>query len=290
MSDVQPRPADAAAPRWRPVPALDRRVLGVLVEKAKTTPDVYPMSVNALRSGCNQKNNRFPLMDVEIEDIEEALSRLRNLGAIAEVQGSSRVARFRHYLYEWLGVDKVELAVIAELLLRGAQTEGELRGRAARMEPIADVAALRPVIASLKAKGLVLSLTPEGRGHIVTHALYEPRELEKVRNEARAMAPADDAPAHVSTAAIATPAPAARPAAPVTPATSPAYAQATLSQAAHAQSTSPPAHPAADREAAGNQALVRREDFDQLKQELATVRAELAAVRKDLEDLWSNFR
>ena len=92
--------------------------------------------------------------------------------------------RFRHYLYEWLGVDKVELAVMAELLLRGAQTEGELRGRAARMEPIADVSALRPVLVALKQKRLVIALTPEGRGHMVTHVLYEPRELEKVRAEA----------------------------------------------------------------------------------------------------------
>ena len=70
---------------------------------------------------------------------------------------------------------------MAELLLRGRRPKGELRGRAARMEPIPDVAALRPVLASLQSKGLVISLTPEGRGHMVTHALYEPRELEKVR-------------------------------------------------------------------------------------------------------------
>ena len=102
---------------------------------------------------------------------------------MAEVQGGGRVLRYRHYMYEWLGVDKVEIAVMTELLLRGTQTEGELRGRAARMEPIADVAALRPVLTSLKTKGLVISLTSEGRGHVVTHALYEPRELEKQRAE-----------------------------------------------------------------------------------------------------------
>jgi uncharacterized protein YceH (UPF0502 family) len=158
-------------------------VVGVLIEKAKTTPEAYPLSVNALRSGCNQKNNRYPVLELEIEDIEEALSRLRSLGVVAEVQSGGRVARFRHLAYEWLGVDKVELAVMAELLLRGAQTEGELRGRAARMEPIADLSALRPVLNTLKQKGLVLALTPEGRGHVVTHALYEPSELEKMRAE-----------------------------------------------------------------------------------------------------------
>src|SRR5262245_62757548 len=129
------------------------------------------MSLNALRTGCNQKNNREPVTQLTDEDVEESLARLRPLGAVEEVQGSGRVARFRHHMYEWLGVDKVELAVMAELLLRGAQTEGELRGRAARMEPIADLAALRPILASLKQKGLVVSVTPEGRGHVLTHAL-----------------------------------------------------------------------------------------------------------------------
>ncbi len=101
----------------------------------------------------NQKNNRYPLMELEIEDIEESLERLRGLGAVTEVQGGGRTARFRHHMYDWLGTEKVELAVMAELLLRGAQTEGELRGRAARMEPISDLAALRPVLDSLRARG-----------------------------------------------------------------------------------------------------------------------------------------
>ena len=152
MDELQPSPSTVQPPRWRPLVAKDRRVLGVLIEKAKTTPEAYPMSINALRSGCNQKNNRFPLMELELEDIEESLDRLRAAGAVAEVQGSSRVARYRHYGYEWLGVDKTELGVMAELLLRGAQTEGELRGRAARMDPIADLSALRSVLTSLSIK------------------------------------------------------------------------------------------------------------------------------------------
>lgn len=183
MSDGAPESPEHDSPRWRPLSAIDRRVVGVLVEKAKTTPEAYPLSINALRSGANQKNNRFPTMELEQEDVEESLARLRGLGAVVEVQGGGRVPRFRHCMYEWLGVDKVELAVMAELLLRGTQTEGELRGRAARMEPIADLSALRPVLVSLKQKGLVISLSPEGRGHVVTHGLYEPRELEKQRAE-----------------------------------------------------------------------------------------------------------
>lgn len=175
--------SSSVSPRWRPVSAIDRRVLGVLVEKAKTTPDAYPMSVNALCTGANQKNNRYPLMQLEPDDVEASLERLRSLGAVAEVQGGGRVPRYRHYMYDWLGVDKVEMAVMTELLLRGAQSVGELRGRAARMEPIADLAALRPVLESLKSKGLLLELTAEGRGQVVSHALYEPTELEKVRRQ-----------------------------------------------------------------------------------------------------------
>lgn len=175
------QPSQSAAPRWQPLSAIDRRVAGVLVEKAKTTPDGYPLSLNAVVTACNQKNNRDPQMELDPDTVQGALDRLRGLGAVGLVQGTGRVDRFRHLLYEWLGVDKVELAVMAELLLRGAQTEGELRGRAARMEPIADLAALRPVLASLKSKGLVLAMTPPGRGYVVAHALYPPDELERVR-------------------------------------------------------------------------------------------------------------
>jgi uncharacterized protein YceH (UPF0502 family) len=154
-----------------------------LVEKAKTTPDIYPLTLNALRAGCNQKNNRDPVMQLDEDEIEQSLARLRSIGAAEEVQGSGRVSRFRHKLYDWLGVDKVELAVMAELLLRGAQTEGELRGRAARMEPIADVNALKPILASLTQKKLI-SVSSEGRGHVVMHTLLPPDEAEKERARA----------------------------------------------------------------------------------------------------------
>ena len=163
-------------PSWQPIGSIDRRVIGVLAEKAKTTPDIYPMSLNAICTGCNQKSNRLPLVQFEPNEVEESLDRLREMGAVGMVEGYGRVQKYRHYLYEWLGVDKVELAVMTELLLRGDQTVGDLRGRASRMEPLADLAALRTVLDSLKAKGLVIALTPEGRGHVVTHALYKPRD------------------------------------------------------------------------------------------------------------------
>lgn len=180
-------PPDSQQPTWRPLDRIQRRVAGVLVEKAKTTPENYPLSLNAIRTACNQKSNRSPQMDLDTDDVEATLDELREMGAAVEIQGGSRVAKYKHCLYEWLGVDKVEMAVMAELLLRGAQTIGELRGRAARMEPIADLTALRPLLDSLMQKKLVISLTPAGRGQIVTHNLYQPQELAKVKESVGAV-------------------------------------------------------------------------------------------------------
>jgi hypothetical protein len=186
--------SEAEAPRWRPLSAIERRVVGVLVEKAKTTPSAYPMSLNAIVTGCNQKSNRHPLMELEPDAVEGALERLREMGAVGMVQGYGRVVKYRHYLYEWLGVDKIEMAVMTELLLRGSQTEGELRGRASRMEAIADLQTMRNVLSSLAAKSLILSLTPEGRGHVITHSLYQPGELEKLKAQYAGRATAAYAP------------------------------------------------------------------------------------------------
>ncbi len=172
----------SAEKKWRPLDRVQRRVAGVLVEKAKTTPEQYPLSLNALTAGCNQKSNRAPQMTLSADDVETALDELREMSAVVEVQSGGRVAKYKHLLYEWLGVDKTEIAVMAELLLRGEQTVGELRGRAARMEPIADLTALRPVLKSLVEKQLVVELTTEGRGQVVTHGLYEPRELAQLRD------------------------------------------------------------------------------------------------------------
>ncbi len=169
--------------RWQPLDKIDRRVAGVLVEKAKTTPDNYPLSLNALVNGCNQKSNRSPQMQLDEEQVSEAIDRLRNVGAVSIIQGDGRVEKYRHLLYEWLGVDKVELAVMAELLLRGEQSLGDLRARAARMEQIKGIAELQLIVDRLCEKGLILQLTPPGRGCMVTHALYNVQELAKLRAE-----------------------------------------------------------------------------------------------------------
>ena len=166
---------------WPVLNVMERRVLGVLVEKAKTTPEVYPMTINALINACNQKSNRDPVMNADEPDVDEALESLQKKGLVIIVQ-SSRVDRWRQALYDvWL-VGKVELAVIAELLLRGPQTEGELRGRAARMEPIEDMDQLRAILKPLVEKKFVVYLTPErSRGTMVTHGFHSPEELQRLR-------------------------------------------------------------------------------------------------------------
>jgi uncharacterized protein YceH (UPF0502 family) len=175
-------PAETAvAPRWRPLERNERRVAGVLAEKAKTTPENYPLTVNSLVNGCNQKSNRFPQMQLDEAEVSEALDALRHAGAVSLIQGDGRAEKYRHLLYDWLGVDKAELAVMTELLLRGAQTLGELRGRAARMEPIRDMGELQPIVDRLRQKNLLIYLSPPGRGAVVTHNLYQPQELAKVK-------------------------------------------------------------------------------------------------------------
>lgn len=165
----------------RTLDAMQRRVLGVLIEKAKTTPGGYPMTVNAIVTGCNQKNNRDPLTAYDDADVENTLNDLINLGAVEIIDWVGRVPKYKHLAYDWLAVEKVELAVLGELLLRGAQTLGELRGRSARMEPIADLAALVPIVDKLVQRGLMIELTPPGRGQVVSHNLYPREELLEVR-------------------------------------------------------------------------------------------------------------
>src|SRR5258706_605031 len=169
------------ATKWQPLEANQRRVLGVLIEKAKTTPAAYPMSVNAIVTGCNQKNNRDPITTLDDLDVEKTLEELRSLKVVSEIDWLGRVSKYKHHAYEWLGVTPVEMAVMAELLLRGAQALGELPGRAARMESIADLAALKPIVNGLLERGVMIELTPAGRGQIVGHNLYPADELGELK-------------------------------------------------------------------------------------------------------------
>jgi uncharacterized protein YceH (UPF0502 family) len=174
---------------------LERRVLGVMVEKAKTTPDAYPLSVNALVSGCNQKSNRDPILNVSDFEVEDALTRCKDKGLAVKIIGG-RVVRWRHYLYESWHIDKQDIAVLGELLLRGPQTEGELRSRAARMEPFDDLDALRRTLRPLVERNLVVYLTPEDRrGAVLTHGFHSQQELAHLRTrEAQHAVSVDAAP------------------------------------------------------------------------------------------------
>ena len=193
----------AATHPVRPLDANERRVLGVLIEKAKTTPDQYPLSLNGVVTGCNQKSNRDPVMTLDEEQVMRALTSLRQSGAVAEVYGSGKIPRYRHLAYEWLGVEKEELAIMGELLLRGEQTEGDLRGRASRMDPIPDLDVLRGLLDRLATKGLVVWLSPPGRGRMLTHGLLPPEKLDKVRAHLGMTAGAVAAPAGIESPAAA---------------------------------------------------------------------------------------
>ena len=180
-----------------PLSANARRVLGVLVEKAKTTPDSYPLTLAGIISGSNQKSNRAPKMDLDDDDALLALDELRGVGAAREVQGSGRAIKYRHAAYDWLDVDGPGSAVMTELLLRGPQTLGELRTRASRMSPFNNLDAVKTVVTTLVEKGLIEALTPPGRGQTFAHTLYPPQErqylyakLEK-QNSARSDTPSE---------------------------------------------------------------------------------------------------
>src|SRR5687768_17301984 len=142
----------------------ESRVLGVLVEKAFTTPEQYPLSLNAVVSGANQRNNRHPVLAMTDDEAFEALEGLRGKGLVIRIEAGagSRVHRFRHNANEALHVRAGELAVLAELLLRGPQTQGELRGRASRMAPMDSLDVVRDMLRALRERPepLVRELPP----------------------------------------------------------------------------------------------------------------------------------
>ncbi len=119
------------------------RVLGSLVEKEITTPEYYPLSLNALANACNQKNNREPVMNLDEDEIRQALHQLEDDGLAGAARGmDSRVAKYEHRMQEVFNFTRGEIAVVCVLLLRGPQTPGELRGRSERMhrfEELSDV-------------------------------------------------------------------------------------------------------------------------------------------------------
>lgn len=139
------------------------RVLGVLVEKAQTTPGQYPLTLNALTAGCNQKNNRDPVVTWDEDRVLDAIDSLRTKGVVREVLlTGSRVTKYRHIAREVWEIDTPQLVVLAELLLRGPQSAGELRGNATRMHPLESLEVTLSVLESLRTRGepMVAELPP----------------------------------------------------------------------------------------------------------------------------------
>jgi len=167
-----------------PINEIEVRILGVLIEKELTTPEYYPLTLNSLTNACNQKSNRDPVMHLEEEEVVRWLDKLR-LKGFARLSGEGgRVPKYCHCLGEKLVPP--ELAVLAELLLRGPQTLGELRGRCERMAQFADIAAVEEVLAELQKYELQLvTLLPRQPGQKeqrYAHLLSgepKPQQLEK---------------------------------------------------------------------------------------------------------------
>ena len=139
--------------------AAEIRVLGCLIEKQRTTPDVYPLSLNALRGACNQATNRDPVVEYDEATIRAALDRLGRRGWARLASGrGSRAVKYRHLLDDALGLAGAELALLSVLMLRGPQTVGELKQRTERLHPFASLADVEATLDALSVRELVTRL------------------------------------------------------------------------------------------------------------------------------------
>ena len=181
----------------RELSLLETRVLGTLYEKQHTVPDSYPLTLNALVSGCNQKTSRAPMMDASDADVRAALDELRALSLVVESSGG-RVMRYAHNLPRVLGVPTESAALVATLMLRGPQTPGELRINVERLHRFADLGSLEAYLAELAARpagALVVELAraPGARESRWMHLLCgEPPAVERMMTTATAAEPRND--------------------------------------------------------------------------------------------------
>jgi len=202
MSDETPSesPAAPTEPERLVLRPEVRRVLGVLIEKSLATPDYYPMTTKAIIAGSNQKNNRHPVTHLSEDEVEAALSELQHRRIVLAVKSpGGRAAKWRHELQRVYNLQGREQAVLAELLLRGPQAEGELRARASRMKDVEDLDALHDVLTSMRDREpcFAVRLSPEGqvRGVRHAHALYPADEIERLREQAEEQGEASEAAA-----------------------------------------------------------------------------------------------
>ena len=137
--------------------AVEIRVLGCLIEKQRTTPDVYPLSLNALRAACNQSTNRDPVVDYDEATIRDALQRLSRRGWVRLASGpGSRAVKYRHLFDDQLSLDGAEISVLAVLMLRGPQTPGELKLRTERLHPFESLGAVHETLEALIGRELAV--------------------------------------------------------------------------------------------------------------------------------------
>lgn len=177
--------------------SLEARVIGCLIEKQVTTPDQYPLSLNALVSACNQKSNREPVMSLDESTVQRTLDALSRKHLLLERSGfGSRVPKYQHLFcnteYGTLKFSAQELAVVCELLLRGPQTPGELRSRASRMARFADVSEVEALLQGLQAResGPLVARLPREPGRRESRYMHlfggEPVPQVAVEEEAQA--------------------------------------------------------------------------------------------------------
>ncbi len=190
---------------------IERRVLGVLLEKSLAQPQYYPMTVNAIIAACNQKSNRDPLMELDDEAVWNTLEVLRAGGVVARLLPGEggRVERFKHEAKESFGWEKPQRAIMAELLLRGPQTIGELRSRCARMYPFESPemvqGALEPLTTGDSPYVAPLPRQPGRSAVRYAHCLYAPDEWATLTRDASPTAPPPPTAASSATSPAAQP-------------------------------------------------------------------------------------
>jgi uncharacterized protein YceH (UPF0502 family) len=170
--------------------AIELRVLGCLIEKQRTTPEAYPLSLNSLRLACNQSTNREPVVDYDEPTIRAALDRLAQKGWTRLASGpGSRAAKFRHLFDEALGVSDEEIAVLCVLMLRGPQTPGELKQRTPRLHNFASIDDIERVLDDLIGRELVARLPrrpgqkEQRYGHLLGNESVEAAPTQAVESD-----------------------------------------------------------------------------------------------------------
>ena len=258
------------------------RVLGCLIEKERATPDQYPLTTNALRTACNQKSNRDPVVDYETNVVERTMLSLRDRGYARTVTGSGRTVKHKQVLDEALGVTNGEISILGVLMLRGAQTPNELRTRTERLHGFEDNDAVERTLAQLATgdRPLVVCIGKQS-GQREARWVH----LLDGKSPAGAIAPPIATPAPSAAPAPAQPAPAEQrsvelastsaPPAPVPPAPTPSVPPTPVAEASA---------PAAGAIVSSG-APARASRLAELEQEVVVLREELAALRSRFDDL-----